>query len=155
MTLKNICNYLSDHTFTRWSRERDTARQLQAVWNDRIELPLATHTHPTSYRAGRLVVHADSSVWANRLRHQQEHAMQALRQDPFFEDLVELRVRVAPLSQTSPTDSQRPQARLSEASTRVIKAVAADIKDPALKAALERLGAGAGDTTDGATRGPQ
>ncbi len=155
MTLKNICNYLSDHTFTRWSRERDTVHQLQSVWNDRTELPLAAHTHPTSYRAGRLVVHADSSVWANRLRHQQEHAMQTLRQDPFFEDLVELRVRVAPLSPTRPTDSHRPQARLSEASTRVIKAVAADIKDPALKAALERLGARAGDTTDGARRRPE
>ncbi len=155
MTLKNICNYLSGHTFTRWSRERDTAHQLQSVWNGRIELPLAAHTHPTSYRAGRLVVHADSSVWANRLRHQQEHTMQTLRQDPFFEDLVELRIRVAPPSQARPTDSHRPQARLSEASTRVIKAVAADIKDPALKAALERLGARAGDTTDGATRRPE
>ena len=155
MTLKNICNYLSDHTFTRWSRERDTVHQLQSVWNDRIELPLAAHTHPTSYRAGRLAVHADSSVWANRLRHQQEHAAQALRQDPLFEDLLELRVRVAPRSQTRPTDSHRPQARLSEASTKVIKAVAADIKHPALKAALERLGAGAGDTTDGAPRRPE
>ncbi len=155
MTLKNICNYLSDHVFTRWSRERATAHQLQSVWNDRIELPLAAHTHPTSYRVGRLVVQADSSVWAHRLRHQQEHAMQTLRQDPFFEDLVKLSIRVAPLSQTRPTDSHRPQARLSEASTRVIKAVAADIKDPALKAALERLGARAGDTTDGATRRPE
>ena len=155
MTLKNLCNYLSGHVFTRWSHERDIAHQLESVWNDRIELPLAAHTHPTSYRAGRLLVHADSSVWANRLRHQQIHAMQTLRQDRFFEGLVELRVRVAPPSETSLTDSNRPQARLSEASTRVIKAVAADIKDPALKAALERLGARAGDTTDGATRRPE
>jgi len=125
------------------------------MWNDRIELPLAAHTHPTSYRAGRLVVHADSSVWADRLRQQQKYAMQTLRQDRFFEDLVELRVHVAPLSQTRPTASNRPQARLSEASTRVITAVAADIEDPALKAALERLGTRAGDTTDGGTRRPE
>ena len=140
MTLKNISNYLSSHTFARWSHERDIAHQLTSVWNDRIEPPLAAHTHPISYRVGRLVVHADSSLWANRLRHQQTHSMQTLRQHPLFEDLVELRVRVKPLSQPKPTQRHRPHLRLSEASTRVIQAVAEDIKDPALKAALERLG---------------
>jgi hypothetical protein len=81
--------------------------------------------------------------------------MQTLRQHLFFVDLVELGIRVVPLSQASVTGSNRPQARLSEASTRVIKAVAAGIKDPALKAALERLSANARDTTDGSTRNPQ
>ncbi len=155
MTLKNISNYLSDHAFTRWSHERDIARKLERAWDDRVNLPLSAHTRPASYRAGRLVIHADSALWANRLRHQQKHSMQTLRQHPFFVDLVELRVRVAPLSQARLTDSNRPQARLSEASTGVIKAVAEGIKDPALKAALERLGTSAGDTTDGSTRSPK
>jgi hypothetical protein len=81
--------------------------------------------------------------------------MQTLRQHPFLVDLVELAVRVVPLSQARATDSGRPQARLSEASTGVIRAVAEDIKDPALKAALERLGASTCDTTDGGTRSPE
>ena len=155
MTLKNICNYLSGHVFRRWSHERDIARKLECAWNDRVGPPLSAHTRPASYRAGRLVVHADSSLWANRLRHQQKYTMQTLRQHPFLVDLMELAIRVAPLSQARLTDSGGPQARLSEASTGVIKAVAEDIKDPALKAALERLGASTCDTTDGSTRSPE
>lgn len=155
MTLKTICNYLSGHAFTRWSHERDITRKLECAWQDRVEPPLLAHTRPASYRAGSLVVHADSALWANRLRHQQKHSMQTLRQHPFFVDLVELRIRVAPLSQARLTESNRPQARLSEASTRVIKATAEDIKDPGLKAALERLGANPGDTTEGSTRSPE
>lgn len=155
MTLKKIYNYLSGQAFTRWSHERDSARKLECAWNDRVDPPLSAHTRPASYRAGRLVVHADSSLWANRLRYQQKHTMQTLRQHPYFVDLAELRIRVAPLSQVKPADSNRPQARLSEASTRVIKAMAQDIKDPDLKAALERLGASASDTTEGSTRRPQ
>ena len=154
MTLKKICNYLLGHVFTQWSHERDIARKLECAWNDRVSPPLSMHAHPASYRAGRLVVHTDSSLWANRLRYQQKHSMQTLRQHPFFVDLVELRVRVAPRSQAKPADSNQPQARLSEASTRVIKAVAEDIKDPALTAALERLGTSA-YTTDGSTRSPK
>jgi hypothetical protein len=120
----------------------DVARlpEINAAWTEIVGAAFAEHVHPVRYTAGKLVLRASSTVWVSKVRHSHQTLSQALRQQPIFKDLVGLEVRAAPLErrlQNSTPPNRRP---VSAATRQLLNAVAADIADPALRAALERLG---------------
>ena len=137
--LKPLEVFVSPGIFARIRQHHDWLQALQSAWQQHVGLPLASHAHPVSYRSGRLLVHADTSVWADRVRQQQHRLMQTLRQSPLLEELMQVSVRVAPAETASQVVTQR-GARLSKASATLINSAATAIEDPDLRAALQRLG---------------
>ena len=136
---KPLENYVSDELLGELRRRGDWLERLQTLWQQHAGAPLMAHSRPISYRSGRLRVQADSSIWRDRVRQQQTRLMQALRQYPGLEDLVELVVRVAPVSEAASSSEIRKPDRLSAASAALVSAAAATIEDPQLRDALQRL----------------
>ncbi len=130
--------------FARLSHELDSIARLEKAWERCVPAPLGLHTRPLSYRSGRLLVQATSSLWASRLRHQRERVIAALQQEPALEGLAALQIRIAPAAQAADTEGEtkrsKPTAGLSAATAALIADVAEAIEDPDLKAALRRLG---------------
>lgn len=120
----------------------DVARlpEINAAWAEIVGAAFAEHVHPVRYTGGKLVLRASSTVWVSKVRHSHQTLSQALRQQPIFKDLVGLEVRAAPLERRQQKTRQPNRQNLSAATRQLLDAVATDIADPALRAALERLG---------------
>jgi len=120
----------------------DVARlpEINAAWTETVGAAFAGHVHAVRYTGGKLVLRASSTVWVSKVRHSHETLSQALRQQPIFRDLVGLEVRAEPLARRSQKPAARARRRLSATTRHLLDAVASDIADPALRAALERLG---------------
>lgn len=82
------------------ARHESALASIQAGWAETAPAPLREHCRPTHYQAGQLTVEADSSAWANRLRHQCDELLQALRPFNGLADLVQIRIKVKPQSHT-------------------------------------------------------
>lgn len=124
----------------RYQAETDPQQLLErsALWQQCVGEPLASHVRAVFYTEGRLLLHADSSVWCNKLLHQQPTLIRRLRQHAVFRDLTDLHVRVAPpLGRRSVRVGTA--APLSAQAAHTISSAADDIEDPALRAALNRL----------------
>lgn len=108
---------------------------------------LAEHSTPVRYHKACLHILADSPVWAAHVRHRQQHLLKALRlalaDDTRFAGLDTLRIKSAPRAQPVHPGQGAGRAHtprtLSPESRKSIEAVASDIDDAALRAALERL----------------
>jgi hypothetical protein len=137
--LKPLEAFVSSGVFTQIRQRHDWLQALQTAWQQHAGLPLASHTRPVSYHSGRLLVHADSSIWADRVRQQHQRLMQTLRQNPLLDGLMQVSVRVAP-PEAAPQAATRRGVRLSAASAMLINTAATAIDDPDLRAALQRLG---------------
>jgi hypothetical protein len=138
--LKPLETFVSSGVFTQIRQHHDWLQALHTAWQQHAGLPLASHTRPVSYRAGRLLVHADSSIWADRVRQQHQRLMQALRQHSLLDGLMQVSVRVAPREGAPQPVTRQGGARLSTASATLINTAATSIDDPDLRAALQRLG---------------
>jgi predicted nucleic acid-binding Zn ribbon protein len=102
--------------------------------------PLASHAHPVRYSDGLLYVHIDTPAWASRLRQQLPTLTASLKKEAALRDLVEVRFRVVPRGAAPDAPvSAAPPSRVSAAAAAVIQRSAADIANPELRAALERL----------------
>lgn len=146
--LKNAGAHLPDTMLKRAGVHMDKLSSLLTHWKSRMDEPLVSHSFPVSYDNGRLSLRADTSAWASRLRHSQAAIMETLRTDPYFHDLHELYVRVLPERSRAAHEKKRVlpalPSRIPDAAAHLIKSVADDIIDPALRKALIRL-AGAHD----------
>ncbi|MHB8533992.1 MAG: DciA family protein [Sulfuricaulis sp.] len=145
---KNAGAHLPSTMLKRAGVHMDKLSSLLTHWKSRVEEPLVSHSFPVSYDNGRLSLRADTSAWASRLRHDQARIMTTLRGDPYFQDLHELYVRVLPerartAREKKPATISLP-SRIPDTAAHLIKSVADDIIDPALRKALIRL-AGAQD----------
>ena len=145
---KNAGAHLPSTMLKRAGVHMDKLSSLLAHWKSRVEEPMVSHSFPVSYDNGRLSLRADTSAWASRLRHNQAEIMNTLRGDPYFQDLHELYVRVLPERVRAAHEKKRTvpslPSRIPDAAAHLIKSVADDIVDPALRKALIRL-AGAQD----------
>lgn len=125
----------------------DVARlpEIRSAWSEAVGEPLARHVDPIRFTRGRLVLRADSPVWVSRVRHLHETIVARLRERALFRELIDIEVRAAPPRPPSGSGpaARRPRA-LSSGTRRLLESVAADIDDPALRAALARLGRGPG-----------
>ncbi|GAB4507839.1 MAG: hypothetical protein Tsb0026_04900 [Sulfuricaulis sp.] len=133
----------------------DKLSSLLSHWKANVGEPLVSHSFPVSYDNGRLSLRADTSAWASRLRHSQVEIMDGLRHDPYFHDLRELYVRVLPERARTQGEKKRQSitlpSRIPDNAAHLIKSVADDILDPALRRSLIRL-AGARDKSAPAKR---
>jgi hypothetical protein len=133
----------------------DKLSSLLSHWKANMGEPLVSHSFPVSYANGRLSLRADTSAWASRLRHSQAEIMDELRNDPYFHELRELYVRVLPERAHTPNEKKRQSitlpSRIPDTAASLIKSVADDILDPALRRSLIRL-AGARDKSAPAKR---
>lgn len=144
---KNAGAHLPTEMLKRAGVHMDKLSGLLTHWKACLGEPLVSHSFPVSYDNGRLSLRADTSAWACRLRHSQVEIMNQLRTDPYFDELRELYVRVLPERERTPQEKKRKvllPSRIPDTAAHLIKSVADDIIDPALRKSLIRL-AGAQD----------
>ena len=114
------------------------ARELQAAWRNCVDEPTASHVRPLLYSDRRLLLEADSGVWASRFWHQRQTVLNKLRLLPGFRDLRDMHVRVSPATlPTAPVP--RRASPVSSQAAKTILGMADEIEDPSLRAALTRL----------------
>jgi hypothetical protein len=115
--------------------------QVTVAWAETVGEPLVQHVIPLRYSDGCLSLQADSSLWASKIRHQQQRLIDLLRTHPVLRQLSLLKVRIAPL-QRERAKPVRPVVlhRPSTQTLTLLAQVADDISDPGLREALKRLG---------------
>src|SRR3972149_52742 len=151
---KNVGAHLPSAVLKRAGAHMDKLSSLLSHWKASVGEPLVSPSFPVSYDNGRLSLRADTSAWASRLRHSQADIMDRLRADTYFQDLQELYVRVLPERAGGPLEKKREgllPSPIPESAAHLIKSVADDIVDPALRKSLIRR-AGARDKSAPAKR---
>jgi hypothetical protein len=140
---RNIAAHLPPNLLNRLANHMDDADRLKALWRRLAPMPLAGHSQPVRYEAGCLYVQTASAAWATRLRQSQGDLVARLRREPFFAKIENLHVRVVPEESdtVAPSTTRKPaKASLPEGAAELLRGVADDVKDPALRESLKRLG---------------
>jgi hypothetical protein len=106
---------------------------------DHLPEELASHLHVGGFRDGRLTLITDRAVWLTRLRYEQPRLLTLLHELPGFEAVHGFTLKVRPVR---PVKAPLRQVRhLPARAADEIASCAADVTDPRLKRALERLAA--------------
>jgi len=101
--------------------------------------PLGDHCRAANLRDGILVLHADSSAWATRLRYELPALLEFFRQQGQPE-LRSIRIKVVPTDWAPPQAPRaRARPRLSAAASELLRDVASTTQDPDIRDALLRL----------------
>lgn len=120
-----------------------TTRQLRRLNQSLLSVldqPLTDHCRIARYHSEQLVIQVDSPVWASRLRYYVPTLLQELKQNiPDLQGLKSIKIHVAPAT-PPPVEKPPAQREISPAASQDIHAMAEAIEDPALRAALQRLG---------------
>lgn len=105
----------------------------------RAQLPegLGEHLHVGGFRSGRLTLITDRAAWLTRLRYEQPRLLDALRRLPGFESVTGFHLKVRPVR--PPKVPLRQIRRLPAQAADELSSCAADVSDPRLRSALERL----------------
>lgn len=117
-----------------------TARLIERAQRQlREQLPeeLAEHLHVGGFSDGRLTLITDRAVWLTRLRYEQPRLLEALRRLPGFEAVAGFHFKVRPVR--PPKVPPRQVRHLPAGAADELSSCAADVADPRLKRALERL----------------
>jgi hypothetical protein len=101
----------------------------------RLPRPLADHCQVANLRENSIILHADSPVWAARLRYQRAMLLEALAALG-LPQVREVAIRVRP---AAPAAEQAPQPPSRPAAAPPAEREAG-VRDPRLAAALRRLG---------------
>jgi hypothetical protein len=136
-------NSLSTEIIRRFGGQLDRLGSLRARWPRLVGEPIAGHSEPTCFEGGRLTITVRSPAWASRLRQQENGLVRALRAEPEFRALRDIKVRIEPtdpLAKPAPTPVRGP-SRIPSQASRLVRSVAETVSDPQLRAALERLAA--------------
>lgn len=113
-------------------------QQLLARVRSLLQPPVDRHLSAVVFDCGRLVLFADSPVWSSRLRFFSRQLSARLRQElNMTADSIVVRVAIADYRKQR--RGGQPCRALSAANASLIRSVAADISDPALSQALNRL----------------
>lgn len=102
-----------------------------------IPAPLNQHCQVANLRDNILVLHADSSAWALKLRYGSRALLQQLRQRG-IPGLDTIEVKVRPNLAPYRSEKIRP-ARMSTKTAQLLDSIANDTNDSHLKNALQRL----------------
>jgi hypothetical protein len=133
-------HYLQRHPPLRQLRTQlqEQQRLLQQVqqW---LPAPLSTHCHNAAWQQTRLILAADSPVWADQLRYQTPHLLQHLRTT--YPSISTIRVHSRPT--LNPADLLRParpaQHHCTRQQAKVVSDSACHIQDQTLSDALKKL----------------
>lgn len=140
-TPKELRVYLNQLTTRYLSHDADVQllRQREQAWQACVDAGVARHVRPVFLRDGRLTLHADSSLWLNKLSQQQQALIKRLRGHAAFAAVRELHLRVVPLGGAA---AGRPRSlSLTRSAARVLESAAADMDDGDLAQALRKLAA--------------
>lgn len=103
-----------------------------------LPAPLNEHCVAAVLKGRRLLIYTDASIWASRLRFSSRDLVTKLAESGI--NLEKITVRVS-LGKASPKHAKsHPARQLSTANADMISQTADAISDPALQAALKRLG---------------
>lgn len=139
---RKLASYFSSETLYSLGMPRDmqTLPLVSAAWAETVGQPLAQHVIPLRYSDGCLSLQADSSLWASKIRHQQQPLIERLRAHPALRCVSQLKVRIAPLQLQRVKPARAPALHRPSAQTlTLLEQVADDITDPGLRDALKRL----------------
>jgi hypothetical protein len=110
--------------------------------NDRIkqliEEPLRAHVRFALIKGDTLILIADSSAWAAKLRYQVAAIQRRLEMSPDLALVRNIRVKVAAAEPVNQTPTRRAQA-LSASAAEGVREQAQSIEDPLLRAAVLKL----------------
>ena len=105
---------------------------------------LSSHCTVANYSADTLVVNADTSAWASKLRNRIPDTLDYARHECGLSKLISVRIRVSP-NHNNTTHSSLPgtavarKASLSKKSAKFIESVATSIQDPALRESILKI----------------
>ena len=142
-TPKELRVYLTQLTTRYLSSDSDVQllRQREQAWRECVDAAVSRHVRAVFYRDGRLTLHADSSLWLNKLSQQQQALIKRLRTHAAFAGVRELHLRVVPRGHAP---AVRPASlSLPGSAARVLESAAADVQDGDLAQALRKLAAAA------------
>lgn len=111
--------------------------RLQILLNTLLEPAAREHCHVASMRDGVLKLVVTDSHWATRMRYQQKRLVRQLLAFNEFTTLTKIHCKVQPVLVKKPPLVHT--MRKSEVAAETLQDTAAQVTDPALKAALERL----------------
>lgn len=138
---KTIRSYISGDAAARAQQAEMLRETLAPLWQQVVGSDIAAHSHPVRLQDRCLLVHTDSSLWGNQIRHRYPDIVRQLQQFEQLRQLVELRVRVVPVNEApGPEKALHPRPAMSSAARDVISGFARSIEDESLRAALLRLG---------------
>ncbi|UYG08885.1 DUF721 domain-containing protein [Halomonas sp. M4R1S46] len=104
---------------------------------DHLPAELAEHLFVGGFHDGRLTVITDRAVWLTRLRYEQAQLLSRLHELPGFEAVSGFDFKVRPVR--PPKAPVRQTRRLPARAADELSSCAADVDDPRLRRALERL----------------
>jgi len=117
-----------------------TARMIERAQQhlrDHLPVEVREHLHVGGFRDGRLTLITDRAVWLTWLRYEQRRLLGLLHQLPGFEAVNGFQFKVRPVRPVKAPLRQVRDLPLHAADELV--SCAADVEDPRLKRALERL----------------
>lgn len=137
---KTIRSYISGEAAARAQQAEMLRQTLAPMWQQVVGADIAGHSHPVRVEGRCLLVHADSPLWSNQIRHRYPEFVQHLQKFPELRQIVELSVRVVPSNPApGPEKAEHPRPNMSSNASEVISGVAKGIEDESLRAALMRL----------------
>ncbi|RTR06042.1 DUF721 domain-containing protein [Halomonas nitroreducens] len=104
---------------------------------DHLPTELADHLFVGGFHDGRLTIITDRAVWLTRLRYEQARLLSLLHELPGFEAVNGFDFKVRPVR--PPKAPLRQTRRLPARAADELSSCAADVEDPRLRRALERL----------------
>jgi len=120
--------------------------RLQRLVESELQPAAREHCHVASWREGSLLLIVTDGHWATRLRYQQKRLLRQLQTFDEFAGLNKILFKVRPPA-TPPRAPANP-IHLSTASAQSLQETAEGIRDPNLRAALERLASHASPRKD-------
>jgi len=114
----------------------ETLRQLQKHLCSRLDPPLNQHITIANFHRQTLIVHTDSSAWAAKLRFKIPDILDIVRNNHQLTDIQTVRIKVMPVEQTT---DMAPPAKISRQAAGILRQVADNISDPALRSSLHNL----------------
>lgn len=121
--LSRLCNHIQ------------MLRGLQTKLRDYLEPPLNEHVIVADYRQDTLVIHTDSSAWAERTRYRTPDILVLFKDD--LPGIRTVRIKNPPVEE--PIQVSRRPVNVSHDTVEAIREVAGRIADPPLRAVLLRI----------------
>jgi hypothetical protein len=104
---------------------------------------LGSHCTVANYSADTLIVNADTSAWASKLRNRIPDILDYARHECGLSKLISVRIRVSPNHNITrsalPATALSRKASLSKKSAEFIESVATSIEDPALRESILKI----------------
>lgn len=113
---------------------------LEKIVHAQLPDAAVAHCRLANYNEGRLVLVIDNAMWATRLRYQQNQLLERLAQHAEFTGLQRIQLKVRPGDAFNSQQGEKSsELTLSGEAGDALLECAAGIRDPRLRAALERL----------------